>query len=293
MKDRGHRIPLSSLVLARLLARGRKGETPGGIRNGLQPLAGRARSKADVLHDIRGHLERFQEDGLVEQVSSRGSAVSLTPAGREEACAFLGLDRVPARITWATVRDTYLFARAMGIEPSYLKKRGLDGARAVVLAQLLDLPWRPSSTLTSVLDGYLARSFELGSAPRHALRPALVARAVEPEPEEAAAAPQAEAFDLEAFAREVLSAAAACPSGWFGEDKVFISHVWERYESQPGNRVRDVDAFKRRLVEAHRANLLTLVRADLVEAMDPQDVAASETRYLNATFHFVRSRRTE
>ena len=54
-----------------------------------------------------------------------------------------------------------------------------------------------------------------------------------------------------------------------------------------------LDAFKSRLVEAHRADLLTLVRADLVEAMDPQDVAASEARYLNATFHFIRCRRNE
>lgn len=291
MKEPEYPISLPLLVLGRLLARGRKGETPGGIRSALQPLAGRMRGRGDLLQAVKEHLERLQEDGLVERVSSKGSACALTPAGREKACAFLGLDRIPNRITWATIRDTYLFAKALGIEPAYLKKRGLDGARAVVLSRLLDLPWRPSSTLTSVLDNYLARTLELGSAPRHALRPALVARAIAPETEESSADLQEEAFDLGVFAREVLSAAAASSSGWFGEDKVFISHVWASYAHRPGSRVRDLDAFKHRLVEAHRANLLTLIRADLVEAMDPKDVAASETRYLNATFHFLRCRR--
>jgi hypothetical protein len=290
MTDREHPIPLSSLVLARLLSRGRKGETPGGVRAGLQPLAGRGRGRAELLADVKEELGRLEESGLVEGTSSRGTACALTPAGREKACALLGLDRVPSRITWATVRDTHLLARALGIDPAYLKKRGLDGARAVVLARLLELPWRPSSTLTSVLDSYLARAYELGSQPRHALRPAIVARAVETGEEEAEELEEP-AFDLESFAREVLSAAAACPTGWFGDDRVFISHVRQAYAERPGSRVRDADAFKRRLVEAHRADLLTLVRADLVEAMDPGDVAASEARYLNATFHFIRCRR--
>jgi len=46
--------------------------------------------------------------------------------------------------------------------------------------------------------------------------------------------------------------------------------------------------FKKRLVAAHRAGLLTLARADLVEAMDRWDVAKSEAAYLSATYHFIR-----
>jgi hypothetical protein len=41
------------------------------------------------------------------------------------------------------------------------------------------------------------------------------------------------------------------------------------------------------LVAAHPRGDLTLTRADLVAAMDPKDVAASETRHLNATYHFI------
>ena len=51
----------------------------------------------------------------------------------------------------------------------------------------------------------------------------------------------------------------------------------------------DVADFKNRLVQAHRARLLELGRADLVEAMDPADVRESATPYLNAVYHFVRT----
>jgi hypothetical protein len=46
--------------------------------------------------------------------------------------------------------------------------------------------------------------------------------------------------------------------------------------------------FKKQLVEANRIGLLNLSRADLIQAMNPDDVAKSATRYLNAVFHFVR-----
>ena len=78
-------------------------------------------------------------------------------------------------------------------------------------------------------------------------------------------------------------AAAASPTGWFGDDKVFISHVHRQMGDGPS-----LDSFKRRLVEANTAGLVQLARADLVAAMDPADVSASEVTYLTAEFHFVR-----
>jgi hypothetical protein len=91
--------------------------------------------------------------------------------------------------------------------------------------------------------------------------------------------------NLRTFAERVREAARASTTGRFGGDKIFISHVWHTLKHQ----VRGLDerAFKDRLLEANRARLLSLSRADLVEAMDPADVAASETRYLGATFHFI------
>jgi hypothetical protein len=99
-------------------------------------------------------------------------------------------------------------------------------------------------------------------------------------PVDATAAPP---DDLAAFAARVAAAARGARTGRFGDNKVFISHVYRAAAAREA-----LDEFKQRLVEAHRGGLLSLSRADLVEAMDPGDVAESETRYLDATFHFVR-----
>jgi len=83
-------------------------------------------------------------------------------------------------------------------------------------------------------------------------------------------------------------AARKSPTGWFGDAKVFISHVWRALSDDPAFRDMDSAGFKDRLVEAHLARLLELGRADLVSAMDPADVRESATPYLNAVYHFVR-----
>ncbi len=95
-------------------------------------------------------------------------------------------------------------------------------------------------------------------------------------------------LDLEGFARRVLAAAHSSPSGRFGDNKVFIAHVWRAVCDDPAFQGMNLDQFKERLTEANHARLLDLSRADLVEAMDPEDVRTSEARYLGATFHFVR-----
>ncbi|QRN97424.1 hypothetical protein JRI60_52270 [Archangium violaceum] len=91
--------------------------------------------------------------------------------------------------------------------------------------------------------------------------------------------------DLRGFAERVREAAKASTSGRFGEDKIFISHVWRSLRDQLQG--LDEKSFKDRLIAANRERFLSLSRADLVEAMDPADVADSETRYLGATFHFI------
>src|SRR5690606_6950954 len=73
----------------------------------------------------------------------------------------------------------------------------------------------------------------------------------------------------------------------FGERKLFIGSAWEALKDEPRVAALGIDGFKDVLVEAHRRGVLELSRADLVAAMDPADVAASETRHLNATYHFI------
>ena len=94
-------------------------------------------------------------------------------------------------------------------------------------------------------------------------------------------------LDPPALAERVKAAARACPTGRYGDNKVFIAHVWDasgRIPTSPGW----TSTASRALAEANNPRLLDLARADLVQAMDPEDVRQSEVHYLNATFHFVR-----
>jgi hypothetical protein len=100
--------------------------------------------------------------------------------------------------------------------------------------------------------------------------------------------PPVHGFDLRLFAERVKAAARACSTGRFGDSKVFIAHVWLSLQSDSAFRAMDLATFKEHLAEANNARLLDLSRADLVQAMDPNDVRQSEVHYLNATFHFVR-----
>ncbi|WP_201963026.1 hypothetical protein [Comamonas sp. JC664] len=85
------------------------------------------------------------------------------------------------------------------------------------------------------------------------------------------------------FAEQVLTVARALPTGRFGMNKVFISHVWKALQPEWSDR----EAFDAALLEANRSRRLSLSRADLVSAMDPKDVAESEVRSFGARFHFV------
>jgi len=95
-------------------------------------------------------------------------------------------------------------------------------------------------------------------------------------------------LDLASFAEQVKSVACTCTTGRFGDNKVFIAHVWRALQGTPLFQSMDLAFFKERLASANNARLLDLSRADLVQAMDPNDVRQSELRYFNATFHFIR-----
>jgi hypothetical protein len=79
--------------------------------------------------------------------------------------------------------------------------------------------------------------------------------------------------------------------GRFGPEKVFVSAIWHRIESDSRLPDLSLERFKRWLVTANRDQLLDLARADLVGAMDAKLVAESEIRDLGSTFHFVVDRR--
>lgn len=96
------------------------------------------------------------------------------------------------------------------------------------------------------------------------------------------------AVALEAFAGAVRNAIARVPeSGRFGSRKVFVSAVWDALPVVERER-QSLHGFKAQLFAAHRAQLLSLARADLVAAMPPAAVAESEIEPARGvTFHFV------
>lgn len=113
-----------------------------------------------------------------------------------------------------------------------------------------------------------------------------------PESREAAShEPRPDALELGEFANRVRELALHAAEGRFGRHKVFISHLWRRYRDDPATAEIDRATFDRYLLDAGRRGLLTLNRADLVEAMNPQDVRESEVRHPDGvgTVHFVRT----
>ena len=91
-------------------------------------------------------------------------------------------------------------------------------------------------------------------------------------------------------------------AGRFGDRKVFIASLWSRMitiEAQSGSTLTEgatIEHFRAWLLRSrlltcdgteHGARLIVLCRADLVAAMDPALVAASETTTDGAVFHFA------
>lgn len=95
-------------------------------------------------------------------------------------------------------------------------------------------------------------------------------------------------FSLELFANQVMQSAKRSQTGRFGDNKVFISHVWHQMELDGNTFGLDLKQFKDHLALANNKDLISLSCADLAYAMDQNAVSASETSYLNSIFHFIR-----
>ena len=109
-----------------------------------------------------------------------------------------------------------------------------------------------------------------------------------PEKTVVAAPPSTPTLSNAKFAEIILKAAKDTQDGRLGDSKVFISRVWETLQQQHPELKLTQEEFKQRLVDANQQRLLTLSRADLAYALDPEDVSVSEINHLNSTFHFIR-----
>jgi hypothetical protein len=244
---------LGILVLGWLLTRRNGAGARADLSRTILPFLPRGERETESVARLDAELDALVSAARVTR-SKRGT-VTLTESGREAVVRSIELAEPPAAPRWRSLQP-YLLARALDLRGAAAVLATAEGLRLAVLKR-----W--------VSDGR-------PSAPE--------AQRVEPAPPAAPIPCISE--DLTAFAGRVLAAARASTTGRYGHNKVFISHVWRSLERDPSP--VDAAAFKERLVEAHREGLLDLSRADLVEAMAPEDVAASETSYYGATFHFVR-----
>ncbi|RKG81184.1 hypothetical protein D7W79_05985 [Corallococcus exercitus] len=190
--------------------------------------------------------------------------------------------------TLAQVRDRLMW-RKLGVETN--EKLTLRAIQAHLLGKLLE---QEVSDPKRGVEQLAARAVGASRVDAEALRLATLRKwvvteqASEPSKKPVQGPPvedsrEAAPHDPAAFAKNVLRVARALPSGRFGDDKVFISHVWKAMQPSWASR----EAFDSALLEANRKRHLTLTRADLVSVMNPADVAESEVRFYGATFHFV------
>lgn len=189
----------------------------------------------------------------------------------------------PETPTLAQVRDRLLW-RQLGVETD--EPFTLRAVQAHLLGKLLDQEVRDPKRGVEQL---AARAVGAARVDAEVVRMAALrewvlseedARAPTSRPEPVESAPS----DTASFARRVLDAAKSVPpTGRFGDNKVFISHVWKALQPEWADR----PAFNEALLEANRAHQLSLGRADLLAAMNPRDITESEVRTAGATFHFV------
>jgi hypothetical protein len=327
---------LGELILVRLLAGGKppgRAEIDKALKRFVADAKGMAAAEWRSLLDQT--LAELQQTGLIEPRPYR-----LTEQGQAHAIAFLSAPSLPPGSSWPTLRNRYLTARALGIQPQtkaeWERLGTADGLRAAVLAKHYGLPLGAVPTVARALHALAWKQLEeahdleipagkdfsrnnvlqatlmkdqlgkpeerlpalvTGAARDHpdAIREAVICRWLDAENVAAAVfeagGPEPEPFDLAGFASKVRQLAGTSPTGRYGEHKVFISHVWGRFRQDPASGGMTREEFDRQLVEANRRNLLTLSRADLVDAMDPADVQESEIRLSHSTFHFIRTDR--
>ncbi len=305
--DRGR---LELVLLARLAIKTKKPPSKGELVRAVRPFVEHALGSGETTEQIERALSSLEDRG---EITAKPHA--LTDDGRSRLLEFLGLERLPSQLTWKQMRRKYLVARTLDLKADRLKDA--DRLRGLVIRKHHDLPTSETSTLIRAIDSLVWRQLgvesdkplTLNEVRAHMLRNLLgtesklglekivrvlaanAAGASSPDDDAIrlalvrswlCASQDERRFDLDRFAEDVRRAAARTEQGRFGDDRVFIAAVWRTLGS-----ALPLEEFKERLVVANRAGLVRLTRADLVEAMDPAEVSASATHYLNATFHFV------
>lgn len=285
-----------------------------------------ATSDATIVdRDLAVALRRFSPGSLTEVewlevvIAARGRCSTFEP--RKELAHRL---EVAQPWTWKRLAERVFPALGLGVSPSngsmIAKLSGRDEWTAAIAGRALGI-WNagPPPSLPTVCDAYAWRSLGLAGRPKRC-PPEVRALFLQRELHSDAGPPDRllrlfAARELDAarpelrvlrdalvrkwlvgrelvprspsFADEVRRAARMTTRGLFGERKVFISAVWEELRRTGQWANLSLADLKTRLLAAQQAGDVELARADLVAAMDPTLVAASETQAKGATFHFI------
>lgn len=283
---------LRDLVVLRLSVRSKTPPSPSDVSKTLQPLLARRMSASEWRAAFHSSLEMLRREGLVAP-----KGLTLTLAGQRRAQAVLRLKEPPKATSWRVLKSKYLprvFFQADLPEGKTVK------LAAAVLAEHFGLPVTADLTLEQVARRAVTKLADASSAKADVVTAALATRwlcedaaaeVVTPEPADAspraAVSQAAVSSTLEHVVEKVRRASAGAGVRQYGPEKVFIASVWEVLAGDAEIAALGEQGFKDVLAEAHRRGLVTLSRADLVAAMDPRDVAASEIRHHNATYHFI------
>lgn len=103
------RSALDGLVLARLAVPAQKPPSAASVCADVAKVTGSPLPPGEYAK-LTAHL---RAEGLVEPRPRSKGGVQLTDAGRAAALEYLGAVALPARTNWRTVRDTYLFPKAL------------------------------------------------------------------------------------------------------------------------------------------------------------------------------------
>ncbi len=170
---------IGALVLTRLLPVSEKGETTLKIRKDLEPFLLHRWFGAALAEQIERALGELEVSGLVTfmrgKTKKSAPKVVSTSDGRRQALAFLGIDELKPKTTWATLRKIHLPAQVLGLSPSSdasIKAIGSDpGFKAILLKQQFHLVAAELPKLDDVLDALAWKliGFE-GSARKFAIK---------------------------------------------------------------------------------------------------------------------------
>lgn len=310
---------LEDLILARLSVRTKKAPPRSKVSEDLFRFVSSRLSASEWRDVFEQALERLAQHGLVTErplgVTETGRVRLAKAMGTRKPHEFrkwsdLKREALPILIGQGDASAESLVARELGVKAdglsssriadTWLAKKLELGNRKVtwgsvktsLVARELGVPLRPK--LEDVMRLAAAKAAGAKSGRTEDIVTALTHRWLEGESTRSSVEPAGDAAEAESanidptrLLGKVRAAAKGPAAKRFGSSKVFISSVWEALRADRELREIGEEGFKQLLVDAHRRGDIVLARADLVTAMDPKDVLASETRHLNSVYHFI------